>query len=51
MSAPGMGPWDIACELTRALIEAKQITTPAQAAESVIEIQKKLHAEFFRDER
>jgi hypothetical protein len=46
-----MGPWDIACELTRALIEAKVITTPDQAADAVVLIQKRLQADFYADQK
>lgn len=33
-----MGPWDIACELTRSLIERDRILDPIQAGEALVAI-------------
>ena len=37
-AASGRGPWDIACELTRALIDRDRIMDPIQAGEALVAI-------------
>lgn len=43
MAASGMGPWDIACELTRTLIERDRIQDPIQAGEALVAIHEILY--------
>jgi hypothetical protein len=38
-----MGPWDIACELTRTLIERDRIQDPIQAGEALVAIHEILY--------